>query len=224
MRIASQSDMRSFDMSGIKRPSKRFTMSSSFARPASMRALHQIPPARRDERHPVALAGALLEEARDRRLRLVGPQRRDVHVVEEDDEGPAAALLGRRVEGDLRRGRRRRGRLLRQDHRLEGRDRLGDPVLGDREVLAREVPDDTALLVGHHGVHDDLLDLGGEGGGLRRLGRRLRLRGLGLGGLRLLGDQRGGRREQQNGGSEVASGHHPHPILTRTCPSSSFTS
>ena len=124
----------------------------------------------RDERHPVALAGALLEEARHRRLRLVGLPGRDVHVVEHDDERAAPALLGGGVDRDPGRRRGRRGGLVGQLHRLERDDRLGHAVLDDGDVALLEPANRVALLVGDHHVHDDLLDLGRERGGRGLLG------------------------------------------------------
>ena len=151
------------------------------------------PAGRGDERHAVAFAGALLEEARHGGLRLVGAPGRDVHVVEDHDERARALLLGGDVRGDLGRRRRSRGRLVRQLDRLERDDVLLDAVLGHGHVGRRQALDRHAFLVGDDQVDDHLLELGGKrrrlarGGGDWGLGR-----GRGGGGLgRLLGEQAG---------------------------------
>ncbi len=126
----------------------------------------------RDQRDAVALASALLEEARDRHLRLVGARRRDVHVVEHHHEGASALRLGRHVGRDLGRRRRGRRRLLGQLDRLEAHDVLLHAVLGDRHVCGGQPADRHALLVGDHRRPRSPARAGREAG--RTGGRRLR--------------------------------------------------
>ena len=110
-------------------------MSISFSRPDSMRGVHQIPPAVEISVTAVALPGALLEEARDRGLRLVGAARRDVHVVEHEHERAPARSSGVVLRVTLGGGGRRRGRLVGQDSTASKLETVwGTPSSSDGDV------------------------------------------------------------------------------------------
>ena len=172
-----------------------------------------------DQRHHVALADTALQERRHHAARALGLLRREVDVVEHDGEGPAALLVGLEVGRDP--GTRRRRDAPDGNgghgHGLEARQRLRDAVLVDREVLTRQPARGLALLVHHHGVDGDELDLRLE----RRLdARRLRCRRrrgglLGRGLLRVGGD--GGRERETGDGHSPAQTrakfHEVHQVL-----------
>ena len=119
--------------------------------------------------------------------RASGPIGVGIEVVQEDHVRAAvdAALVTLDIRLDRGgAGNRLAGRLDRNVHERERRNRLLLAVLEDLEVVLRQIPDEVALRVGHPHVHLDDLDLQPERGIL----------GLGCGArrARLLPGRRGG--------------------------------
>ena len=170
MRIASKSVMRSAVVSSMylavgligQREQPRAIVGRPRVEPAAS--------ARRDERHGVLIADRLVDELAERLPRRGRLLPRQVHVVEDQDEGAAGNAAGRdRVVRDAALGRRARGDRRRRGGRqldgLELRDRLRRAVLEDGEVRAREARHRLALLVEHHDVDRHEIDAGFEARG-----------------------------------------------------------
>ncbi len=153
---------------------------------------------RRDDRDPVALADVRLEEVAQGRSNALHRGRREVDVVDEEQE---AAALGRRPQagaGEPRRLVERRRAPAAHDDRLEGLDGLAPAFLLDREVLAGEARHRPPVLVQHHHVEAHEVDGGSED---RRRGDLLRSTTAGQGGEGEGDDRRGGGRSEPHSDS-----------------------
>ena len=111
-------------------------------------------PRGRDERHEVAALRLVVQELLDGLLRALALIRRQVHVVEEDDERTTLV----RLDADVRRVairplRRPIGlRRLRGDHRLKDLNALPAAFLRHDEVARLEVRHGLAFPVEHHDI------------------------------------------------------------------------
>ena len=150
--------------------------------------------ARGDHGRQIVGAEVLVDELLRRALDQRRAQRVGVQVVEHDDVQPPLERLavGLRVRrNDALRVEEALGPLDRDVDLGEQLDLLRLAVLEDLEVVLGQPRDEVALRVGDERVHLDVVDLGLEGDGRRRL-RAARARGLtGLADGRARGRERG---------------------------------
>jgi hypothetical protein len=171
--------MRSASYSVIStRPISRARLREELGRVVDRVAAPGRARARGDDRDPVPGAARFAQEAIEHGARLDGASLREVDVVHHDEERRSCGwFVGVRDDASRRRrgcrgGRRPRGRLGRRDA-VERDDLLRLAALQDDEVLASEAGDRAALVVDHHRVDRDQLDVAPEDRRrLRVLGRR----------------------------------------------------
>ena len=129
-------------------------------------------PAGRDERDEIAVPHLTRDERRDRRPCPIPLLLREVHIVEEQDEGAARsrvdADVGRIVEA-ARLGPGSHAVRRRSADGLEQLDGLRLAFVADFKVGCREIGDRLALAIDDHCIDDDEVGSGAEGRWLRRL-------------------------------------------------------
>ena len=117
--------------------------------------------ARRQDGQPVAIAQVLLDEPDEGPAHELGLDRRDVDVIEEDDDGASFGRGAQPVGADpgLVLGH---GRARTHDHRLEAHHLAIPPVLLDDEVVGGEAGHGLAVLVEDDHVEADDVQLDTE--------------------------------------------------------------